>query len=118
VRFFVPFVEEAALAEAIWAAARDDLLAHGLPTTRRRIYALSLDDRRPDWLLHVGRETPRDDGPALLILEASDVDLYFVCTPTRGLLEGPPVPLALGEHGSVVDFDDDPIERLWGAYLR
>ena len=117
-KFFVPYVEEAVLAEAIWIAAREDLLEHGLPTTRRRIWALSLDDRQPNCLLHVGRETPHGAGPALLILEASGPDVYFVCTPCHGLLEGAPVALALSEHGSVIDFDEGRIEQLWGAYLK
>lgn len=40
--FYVPFAEDALEAEMIWALTRDFLADLGLPTTRRRIAALSL----------------------------------------------------------------------------
>jgi hypothetical protein len=105
-KFFVPYAAHDAHAERIWADTRADLLDLGLPTTRRRIWALSLDVHRPECLLHIGREVPDDYGPAMIILEARDVDIYYVCTPYNGILGGDPFPLGLDEHGRAVDFDE------------
>ena len=117
-RFHIPFTECDGQAEAIWTGLRERLLDCGLPTTRRRIRALSLDDRRPGWRLEIGDETPDTGEPVLVILESSDLDLYFVFTPGHGVIHGEPYPLALPEHGSAIAFEEGPIERLWGKYLR
>jgi hypothetical protein len=104
-RFFVPFAADGAHAERIWSDARAALDELGLRTTGRRIWALSLDVRRPDFLLHIGREVPDDYGPALIIFEASDLDVFYVCTPYNGVLGGDPFPFGLGAHGRAIDFD-------------
>lgn len=117
-RFFVPFTEDEDQAEIVWSDLRERLFELGLRTTRRRIHAISLDDRRPGWRLHIGDETPDTGEPVLVILESSDLDLYYVFTPDHGLIRGEPYPLALPEHGSAIGFEEGPIERLWGKYLR
>lgn len=117
-RFFVPFADDDGQAEIIWSGLRERLLDLGLPTTRRRIHALSLDDRRPGWRLHIGDETPDTGEPVLVILESSDLDLYFVFTPDHGLRSGEPYPIALPDHGSAIAFAETAIERLWSAYLK
>lgn len=105
-KFFVPYAADDEHAEAIWSDARSDLFDIGLPTTRRRIWALSLDDRRSGWLLHVGREVPGGEGPAMIIFEASNLDVYYVCTPWRGVLGGEPHVMGLSAHGRAIDFDE------------
>jgi hypothetical protein len=105
-KFFVPFAQNDGHAEQIWSNARADLLDLGLPTTSRRIWALSLDVRRPDFLLHIGREVPDDYGPAMVILESSNVDVFYVCTPYNGILGGDPFTVGLDVHGRAIDFDE------------
>lgn len=105
-KFFVPYAADDAHAEQIWTDARADLFDLGLPTTRRRIWALSLDATGSDCLLYIGREVPDEYGPAMIIFEASGADLYYVCTPWNGILGGEPFPLALGKRGRAIDFDD------------
>jgi hypothetical protein len=117
VRFYVPFTEDVEEAEIVWSGLRERLLDSGLPTTRRRIRGLSLDDRRPGWRLEIGDLTPDTDEPVLVILESSDLDLYFVFTPDHGL-RGEPYPIALPEHGSAIPFEETAVERLWRAYLK
>ena len=104
-KFFVPYAADDAHAEAIWSEARSDLFDIGLPTTRRRIWALSLGGGLP-WLLHVGREIPDGEGPAMIIFEASNLDVYYVCTPWRGVLGGEPHVLGLSARGRAIDFDE------------
>jgi hypothetical protein len=117
-RFHVPYTECVGQAEAIWTVLRERLLDSGLPTTRRRIRGLSLDDRRPGWRLEIGDLTPDTGEPVLVILESSDLDLYFIFTPDHGILDGEPYPVALPDHGSAIEFEETAIERLWGKYLR
>jgi hypothetical protein len=105
-KFFVPYAADDAHAEQIWHDARADLLDLGLPTTKRRIWALSLDITKPNCLLHIGREVPDDYGPAMVIFEASSLDLYYVCTPWNGILGGEPFPMGLSERGRAIDFDE------------
>jgi len=106
VRFFVPYAADDDHAEQIWRTARSDLFDLGLPTTRRRIWALSLDVAGPACLLHIGREVPRDYGPAMIILEASNAAVFHVCTPWNGVLGGEPFTLGLGRRGRAIDFDE------------
>jgi hypothetical protein len=106
VKFFVPYAADDAHAEQIWSDARADLFDLGLPTTRRRIWALSLDVRNPGHLLHIGGEVPDDYGPAMLIFEASNLDVFYVCTPWNGVLGGEPFVLGLGELGRAIDFEE------------
>ena len=117
-KFYVPFADDDDQAEIIWSGLRERLLDVGLPTTRRRIRGLSLDDRRPGWRLEIGDDTPDTGELVLVILESSDLDLYYVFTPAHGLFRGEPHPIALPEHGSAIVFEEGPIERLWGQYLR
>jgi hypothetical protein len=105
-KFFVPYACDDAHAEQIWRDSRADLFDLGLPTTKRRIWALSLDVTRPSWLLHIGREVPGDRGPAILIFEASNCDVYYVCTPWNGVLGGEPLAMGLGERGLAIGFDE------------
>jgi hypothetical protein len=104
VKFFVPYAADDGHAEAIWSDARSDLFDIGFPTTRRRIWALLLDGRRSGWFLHVGREMPDGEGPAMIIFEASNLDVYYVCSPWRGVLGGEPHVLGLCEQGRAIDF--------------
>jgi hypothetical protein len=106
VKFFVPYAADDAHAEQIWRNARSDLFDLGFPTTGRRIWALSLDVANPAWLLHIGREVPDDYGPAMIIFEASNLDVYYVCTPWNGVLGGEPFPMGLGKRGRAIDFDE------------
>ncbi|HLL29844.1 MAG TPA: hypothetical protein VK403_02500 [Allosphingosinicella sp.] len=105
-KFFVPYAADDAHAEQIWSDSRADLFDLGLPTTKRRIWALSFDVHNPACLLHIGREVPDEYGPAMLIFEASDIDVYYVCTPYNGILGGEPFVLGLSERGRAIDFDE------------
>jgi hypothetical protein len=105
-KFFVPYACDDAHAEQIWSDSRADLFDLGLPTTKRRIWALSLDAGKPNCLLHIGREVPGDYGPAMLIFEASNCDVYYVCTPWNGVLGGEPFAMGLSKRGRAIAFDE------------
>lgn len=109
-RFFVPYAADDEHAEAIWSEARSDLFDIGLPTIRRRIWALSLDGGGSGLLLHVGREMPEGEGPAMIIFEASNLEIFYVCTPWRGVLGGQPHRVGLGGRGRAIDFDPPALE--------
>ena len=105
-RFFVPYAANDAHAEQVWNDSRSDLLDLGLPTTKRRIWALSLDVTKPNCLLHIGRQVPDDYGPAMLIFEASNLPIFYVCTPYNGVLGGEPFKLGLTWRGRAIGFDE------------
>jgi hypothetical protein len=102
-RFLIPRAESRAEAGEIWGQLRETLFDIGLPTTRRQIQALALD-RDGNWtFLEIGMDTP-DEDVVLAILEASNADLFYVCTPRQVVEGGPPHALGLAEGAPVVDF--------------
>ncbi len=103
-RFFIPCAASRAESEEIWGQLRAMLSDLGLPTTRRRIQARALGSDGDWMLLEVGMETP-DEETVLAIFEASDIDLFYVCTPQQILEQGLPIPLGLTEGAPVIDFD-------------
>jgi hypothetical protein len=105
-KFFVPYTGDDTEAERVWATARADLFDQGLPTTRRRIQALSLHHRGGRLLLKVGMDVPDAGEPVMIILEASNLDVFYVLTPLRGVIEGSPYVLGLDEEGRALDFDE------------
>lgn len=108
-KFFVPSMDESQ-AEQVWAHARQWLSGLGLDTTRRRIWALACEIDGKDHFLTVGDDVPSgDDGPVLVILESRDSDLFYVCTPSRGIVDDIPYPMSLDEHWRVVDFEEEVV---------
>src|SRR5687767_5828580 len=79
VKFFVPYAADDDHAEQIWSDARADLFDLGLPTTKRRIWALSIHSSGGRHLLNIGRRFDPDEGPTLIIFEASNRKAYYVC---------------------------------------
>jgi hypothetical protein len=109
--FFVPYLD-ASRSEQLWAEVRAALGEIGLPTTERRIQALTLGNGRTGHVLAVGMSVPDSDEPILLILEADGIDIYYACTPSHGVDEGVPFPLGLTPHGRAIDFDPPMPRRL------
>ena len=75
-KFFVPYADQVQ-SEEIWAEVRAALGEIGLRTTERRIQALALGNGRREHILAVGMSVPDSDEPVLLILEASDMDIFY-----------------------------------------
>ena len=42
----------------------------------------------------------------MLIFEASDLPIYYVCTPYNGVLGGEPFKLGLNSRGRAIGFDE------------
>ena len=108
-KFFVPGSCPELDPEWIWAATRAALLDLGLPTTRRRNQALRIGPRSDEHLVEVGMKLPDDAGPVIVILEAPADDLFYVCTPFHGVLEGAPFILCLSGKRRVIDFDEEVV---------
>jgi hypothetical protein len=105
-RFFVPAFNEAD-AERLWAGTRQWLSGLGLATTRRRIRALACAIEGRDHFVAVGGDPPDGDEPVLVILESSNLGIFYVCTPSRGVLDDIPYPMWLDERWRVIDFDEE-----------
>lgn len=107
-KFFVPCTADRLDAEQAWSAIRQWLADLGLATTGRRIQALVCGIDGVDHVLAVGRETPYGD-MAAVILESIDRDLFYVCTPGRGVLEDIPYPMRLDDKWRVIDFEEEVV---------
>lgn len=106
-KFFVPAFDETD-AERVWAGTRHWLSGLGLSTTRRRIRALACRIAGKDHFVAVGDDVPfEDEDLALIILESSNLGIFYVCTPSRGLLDDIPYPMGLDERWRVIDFDEE-----------
>jgi hypothetical protein len=106
-KFFLPCARDEDEAERIWAGVRMYLAGLGLPTTRRRIRALAMTIDGRDHYLAVGGETPDGEDFVMVLLEASNLDIYYVCTPTRGMFDDIPYAMALvDERWRVIDFEE------------
>lgn len=109
-KFFLPCARDEAEAERIWAAVRLYLAELGLPTTRRRIRALGMTIAGTDHEVAVGGDTPYSDEVVMVILEANNLDIFYVCTPSRGMLDDIPYPMALDdERWRVIDFEEEVV---------
>ena len=91
-KFFIPVPGAATRRRSSGRRSASELDKSGLATTRRRIHALACAIGDEDHLLAVGEDTPEADDPVLAIFEASDIDLYYVCTFGTVALEEPPYP--------------------------
>ena len=109
--FYVPY-SDGRQSEEVWHEVREALHEIGLPTTERRIQALSLANGRTEHILAVGMPVPDCDEPVLLILEASGIDIFYVCTESNGVDEGVHIPMGLTPHGRAIDFDPPGPQRL------
>jgi len=107
-KFFIPSAKDRAQAEKVWALVRMSLLDRSMPTTRRRVRALAWEGDGETHCLPVGADTPAAEGdPVMAIFEASNVDLYYVCTFGQVVMEQRPQALALDESWRVEDFDEE-----------
>ena len=106
-KFFVPALNPS-LAEQLWAYTRQHLSGLGLDTSRRRIWALAWRGEGEEHFLAIGDDLPNgEDGPVMVILESRDLDLFYVCTPDRGLLDDIPYPITLDDEWRVIDFEGE-----------
>jgi hypothetical protein len=81
-RFFIPYADNRE-ADRLWSEVRAALLDQGFPTTARRIQALMLGSGDSQIVLAVGMSLPDTEEPILIILEASNHDIYYACTPLQ-----------------------------------
>jgi hypothetical protein len=94
-------------AEALWHQVRRGLVDQGLPTTRRRLQAITIMLAGEEHVLTIGIPTPLDEDPLLMIFEAGTRDLFLLCTASHGVDEGEPIPLALSTIDHAWDFEPE-----------
>lgn len=93
--FFVPEADDEAEAEEVWHATKNWVEKKRDQVTERRIYSIEYAD--PDTqrthAVAVGDDVPGVGEPAQVILESATgtVDVYYLCSPNRGVLGGSPV---------------------------
>ena len=90
-KFFVPGAKGDQEAEQIRDGAIAGLRAQGLaPIPASRVFRLAYVHDGKNYLAEVGKQDP-SEGIIVLIFEGQGRELYFVCTPNRGVLRGSPI---------------------------
>jgi hypothetical protein len=103
VEFFVPDASTPEQAEDVWNATRKfagEKMAREIGT--RRIFRLRYIHNGKAMTAEVGQPEPLTGEPVLIILDSNP---YLVCTPSRGVLRGTPVPVGRHAVSEAVDFD-------------
>jgi len=110
VKFFIPEARTRAQAEFYWEGMRLILEDRGLPTEPRRIHSLWFRAAGEPRILQVGLHDSETGEPIVSIYRAANAPFYWVMTPSYGIMEGGPMPVA-AEGTRAVDFDPDPPPR-------
>jgi hypothetical protein len=104
-KFFLPKAKNAREAEQLYEASRKFCEQQtGCKIRDRRVYSLRYRHNGQEYFAQVG-SLDYTEGLVLCIFE-SEVT-YFVCTPNRGVLRGPPVLVGREEVSDVEDFDTE-----------
>jgi hypothetical protein len=112
-KFFLPITADQAEAEHLWEGMRLLLASRGLPTDSSRIHSLWFRSEGEPRVLQVGVEDSETFETIVSIYRAANAPFYWVLTPSYGILEGTPMPIAT-EGTKAVHFDrdlDDPPRR-------
>ena len=104
--FFIPQVDDAeqqrSLYEGIRSFVSDKMGAHLSP---RKLFSLTYRHDENAYHAEVGQPHALNGEPVLAILYERTRDLYYVCTPTRGVVRGMPILVGSGLVERSVDFD-------------
>lgn len=104
--FFIPEVDEAEMAESIYAGTRKNLLGESVPD--RRIQRLDYEHNGQQFRAEVGEQDQRGEGTVMAIFgPSSPRNLYYVTTLERGVLRGIPIMIGADEVRKVYEFLDD-----------
>jgi len=105
-KFFIPYASDEAEGEGVYDAIRkfitEEMIADLSP---RRIFSLKYRHDGKDYYAEVGGHDSRVHEPIIAILYDALRDLYYVCTPNRGVARGIPVLVGGNEVRHIVDFD-------------
>ena len=108
-KFFIPHAkdkkEEDKNYEAIKKFAKETL---GWNIKDRRIFSLRYTHDGKNYYAEVGKREQAEGEEVIAILESgySDVIIYLICTPNRGVIRGMPILVGENEAYSVVDFNE------------
>ena len=105
-KFFMPLAEDSAQAERAYAGVKAFLKQElGARFSDRRVQHLSWWHEGTHHTARVGEETGFNREVVITILYNPERDLYFVCTPNRGVLGDMPIHVGGPSVTSVGDFE-------------
>jgi hypothetical protein len=106
-KFFIPKAENKEMEAEIYQAIRrhvSDICKN--PLSPRRVRLLRCQ-HEGEWVdVEVGKVCPFNSEIVVAILYEPRKTLYYVCTPTRGFLEGVPLQVGKREVRNAEDFDE------------
>jgi len=105
-KFFIPAAKDAAQEKEVYEGTRKFVSQQmGAKLSPRRIYRLEFVHEGKAYTATVGETFERLDERVIAILLDTVRDLYFICTPNRGVLRGDPYLAGSSEIRSVEDFN-------------
>lgn len=115
--FFIPGADESSKDNCsikVWQTIKSFLADQGYKTTDRKIQSISYRHNSKDLVNIVGETDPSTGEPVFAIFEADSQQLFYCCTPNRGVFRG--MPILIGNEGSKtrpVDFEliSSPIKQ-------
>lgn len=112
VEFYIPEAEDAEQAEEVYEATAKFVEEQRAAVKREsRIRQIKYYDGNNDqtYDVSIGDNVPRVREPAIAIFESDDksLDVYYICTPHRAVIEGSPIMVGRNNVKRVEYFDED-----------
>jgi len=103
-KFFIPTVKDKAKEDQVYMRIKKLLKNElGAFTSERRIFKLAHRYKGKEYIAEVGKIHPLNREPVIAIIYEGNRKIYYICTPTRGVIRGMPI-LCGGDH--VISFED------------
>lgn len=103
--FFIPRIDDPAMAEHTYQAIRAYVAQRGHASTERRVYSLSFSHNGAPYVSTVGVIEPSNAETVVAILEAAGPrSSFMICTLTHGVISGEPA-IVDGAIAAATDFE-------------
>jgi hypothetical protein len=107
-KFFIPGASDAAQTDRVYKATREFVSREtAAKLSDRRVYRIHGIHNGKEFRAQVGDSFERLQEHVVAILFDAGRNLYYVCTPNRGVIRGEPYLVGADEAGSIEDFEQD-----------
>jgi len=105
-KFFVPLAKDPESALEVYSIAKSNLETQRNTTiSDRKIYSLTYTYKSKQYSAVVGEQDPIEGEVVVAIFFEPSRNLYHICTPHRGLIEGLPKLVGASDLQKFVDFE-------------
>lgn len=105
-KFFIPHANGDEQAERVWEGIAKHLAdVSGRPIGHKRLQYISYQHDARSYSVAVGDTHPLNKEEVIAILVAGDDSLYYVTTPSRGVVSGEPIYVGKSDVDNIKEFD-------------